>query len=182
MRILRKIADDLQSNEQLIIERNMRDVAAAERKKVDATLLQRLRLKPAKIRTLVQGIRAIADQDEPLRKASPLPTLGAYLSLSVTCAVHLGGVVGLRASQSCRHVCQDGVFPVQCDCYCMMCLHCNIHPEPSWPYWHAVHVDLLLAFSRLFNTRIERCSRLRPSRDRLRMPHDDRLACFTCLG
>lgn len=68
MRILRKIADDLHSNEQLIIERNMRDVAAAERKKIDPTLLQRLRLKPAKIRTLVQGIRAIADQDEPLRK------------------------------------------------------------------------------------------------------------------
>ena len=68
VRILRKIADDLHSNEQLIIERNMRDVAAAERKKIDPTLLQRLRLKPAKIRTLVQGIRAIADQDEPLRK------------------------------------------------------------------------------------------------------------------
>ena len=133
VRILRKIADDLQSNEQLIIERNMRDVAAAERKKVDATLLQRLRLKPAKIRTLVQGIRAIADQDEPLRKASPLPTLSAYLSLLVNCAVHLDGVVGLRASQSCRHVCQDGVFPVQCDRYCMMCRHCNIHPEPTWP-------------------------------------------------
>lgn len=65
---MRKIADDLHSNEQLIIERNMRDVAAAERKKIDPTLLQRLRLKPAKIRTLVQGIRAIADQDEPLRK------------------------------------------------------------------------------------------------------------------
>ncbi|CAL8465060.1 g4595 [Coccomyxa elongata] len=68
VKILRKIADDLYSNEQLIIERNMRDVAAAERKKIDPTLMQRLRLKPAKIRTLVQGIRAIADQEEPLRK------------------------------------------------------------------------------------------------------------------
>ncbi len=68
MKILRKIADDLNSNEQLIMERNMRDVAAAERKKIDPTLMQRLRLKPAKIRTLVQGIRAIADQEEPLRK------------------------------------------------------------------------------------------------------------------
>lgn len=70
VKILRKIADDLNSNEQLIMERNMRDVAAAERKKIDPTLMQRLRLKPAKIRTLVQGIRAIADQEEPLRKVS----------------------------------------------------------------------------------------------------------------
>jgi gamma-glutamyl phosphate reductase len=69
--ILRKIADDLEGNESLILERNMRDVAAAERKKIDATLLQRLRLKPAKVKTLVQGIRAIADMDEPLRKVCP---------------------------------------------------------------------------------------------------------------
>ncbi len=73
VKILRKIADDLGTNEQLIIERNMRDVAAAERKKIDPTLMQRLRLKPAKIRTLVQGIRAIADQEEPLRKVSLWP-------------------------------------------------------------------------------------------------------------
>ena len=68
MKILRKIASDLAANEQLIMERNMRDVASAERKKLDPTLLQRLKLKPEKIRTLVKGIQAIADQEEPLRK------------------------------------------------------------------------------------------------------------------
>lgn len=68
VRILRRIAADLAANEQLIMERNMRDVSAAERKKLDPTLLQRLKLKPEKIRTLVKGIQAIADQEEPLRK------------------------------------------------------------------------------------------------------------------
>ena len=68
VKILRKIASDLAANEQLIMERNMRDVASAERKKLDPTLLQRLKLKPEKIRTLVKGIQAIADQEEPLRK------------------------------------------------------------------------------------------------------------------
>ena len=79
MKILRKIADDLNSNEQLIMERNMRDVAAAERKKIDPTLMQRLRLKPAKIRTLVQGIRAIADQEEPLRKVRAIRSVALRL-------------------------------------------------------------------------------------------------------
>ena len=68
VKILRKIASDLAANEQLIMERNMRDVASAERKKLDPTLLQRLKLQPEKIRTLVKGIQAIADQEEPLRK------------------------------------------------------------------------------------------------------------------
>ena len=73
VKILRKIASDLAANEQLIMERNMRDVSAAERKKLDPTLLQRLKLKPEKIRTLVKGIQAIADQEEPLCKVSALP-------------------------------------------------------------------------------------------------------------
>ncbi len=68
VKILRRIASDLAANEQLIMERNMRDVASAERKKLDPTLLQRLKLKPEKIRTLVKGIQAIADQEEPLRR------------------------------------------------------------------------------------------------------------------
>ena len=73
VKILRKIASDLAANEQLIMERNMRDVASAERKKLDPTLLQRLKLKPEKIRTLVKGIQAIADQEEPLRKVIKTP-------------------------------------------------------------------------------------------------------------
>ena len=80
VRILRKIADDLESHEALILERNGRDVAAAGRRKIDAHLLQRLRLRPEKLRTLARGIRAIADLEEPLRKARERGFL---------CAIHI---------------------------------------------------------------------------------------------
>lgn len=50
------------------MEQNARDVAAAKRKQIDAVLLQRLRLKPDKLRTLARGIRAIANAEEPLQK------------------------------------------------------------------------------------------------------------------
>ena len=50
----------------------MRDMASAERKRLDPTLLQRLKLKPEKIHTLIKGIQAIADQEEPLRKVLQL--------------------------------------------------------------------------------------------------------------
>jgi gamma-glutamyl phosphate reductase len=68
VRILRKVADGLESHEALIMERNARDVATAEARGIDTHLLQRLRLRPEKIRTLARGIRAIADMEEPLRK------------------------------------------------------------------------------------------------------------------
>lgn len=81
VKILRRIAADLAANEQLIMDRNMRDVASAERKRLDPTLLQRLKLKPEKISTLVKGIQAIADQEEPLRKVLQL------------CAISVGQVL-----------------------------------------------------------------------------------------
>ena len=70
--ILLRIASDLEAHEPAILDANAVDVAAAERRHIDATLLQRLQLKPAKLRTLAAGIRAIAAQEEPLRKVWPL--------------------------------------------------------------------------------------------------------------
>ena len=81
VKILRRIAADLAANEQLIMERNMRDMASAERKRLDPTLLQRLKLKPEKIQTLVKGIQAIADQEEPLRKVLQLCLISVKLTL-----------------------------------------------------------------------------------------------------
>lgn len=69
--ILLRIASDLEAHEPAILDANAVDVAAAERRHIDSTLLQRLRLKPAKLRTLAAGIRAIAAQEEPLRKVRP---------------------------------------------------------------------------------------------------------------
>ena len=66
--MLHNIADSLEAHEAAILAANARDVAAAEQKQIDAVLLQRLRLRPEKLRTLARGIRAIADAEEPLQK------------------------------------------------------------------------------------------------------------------
>lgn len=87
----------------------MRDVAAAERKKIDPTLMQRLRLKPAKIKTLAQGIRAIANMEEPLRKVCLAPGL-CLTGPHIICrfahdfkhARQLMAAIGCGAS--CKHV------------------------------------------------------------------------------
>ena len=69
--ILEKVATAIEANEDRILAENEADVNAAEGK-IDAHLMNRLRLKPQKIQQLAKGIRAIAAQDEPLRKACRL--------------------------------------------------------------------------------------------------------------
>ena len=88
--ILLRIASDLEAHEPAILDANAVDVAAAERRHIDATLLQRLRLKPAKLRTLAAGIRAIAAQEEPLRKVRLLSCCpAARINISVVQLQHV---------------------------------------------------------------------------------------------
>ena len=70
--MLHNIADSLEAHEAAILAANARDVAAAEQRRIDAVLLQRLRLRPEKLRTLARGIRAIAGAEEPLQKVLEL--------------------------------------------------------------------------------------------------------------
>ena len=65
---LMKIADAIDKRRSEIMAENTVDVAIAEDKKLAPELLNRLRLKPKKIDNLVEGIRAIADMDEPIGK------------------------------------------------------------------------------------------------------------------
>ena len=65
--ILERVAAAIEANEDRIMAENEADVKAAEGK-IDAHLMNRLRLKPQKIKQLAKGIRSIAAQDEPLRK------------------------------------------------------------------------------------------------------------------
>ncbi|KAK9823707.1 hypothetical protein WJX72_004820 [[Myrmecia] bisecta] len=65
--ILYKIADALEAAEEEIMAANAADVQAAEGK-IDANVMQRLALKPQKIKQLGAGIRSIAAQEEPIRK------------------------------------------------------------------------------------------------------------------
>ncbi|KAK9823878.1 hypothetical protein WJX72_006131 [[Myrmecia] bisecta] len=65
--ILYKIAKALEAAEEEIMAANAADVHAAEGR-IDANVMQRLALKPQKIKQLGAGIRAIAAQEEPIRK------------------------------------------------------------------------------------------------------------------
>ena len=44
----------------------------ASQGKISENLMQRLKLKPQKIKQLAEGIRSIANQDEPIRRVSTL--------------------------------------------------------------------------------------------------------------
>ena len=66
--MLEGIADAIEGREKEILAANGEDMQQAHASKTDSNLLQRLQLKPQKLRNLCTGIRAIAKQDEPLRK------------------------------------------------------------------------------------------------------------------
>jgi delta-1-pyrroline-5-carboxylate synthetase len=63
--ILQRVAESLLAAQDEILAANEEDVAASSGK-IDNTLMQRLKLKPAKLQALAAGIRAIAGQDEPI--------------------------------------------------------------------------------------------------------------------
>lgn len=66
--MLESIADAIESHEKEILAANEEDMQQAHASKTDSNLIQRLQLKPQKLQNLCAGIRAIAKQDEPLRK------------------------------------------------------------------------------------------------------------------
>eukprot|EP00891_Asterochloris_glomerata_P004462 jgi/Astpho2/4462/Aster-00071 len=65
--LLCKIADELLSHEEEILKENQADCEASQGK-ISDQLMQRLKLKPQKIKQLAEGLRAIAKQDEPIRR------------------------------------------------------------------------------------------------------------------
>ena len=64
--ILLHMANALESRQTEILAVNAEDVAAAEKSGIAGPSLKRLKLTPEKLRTLVEGIRSIAAQDEPI--------------------------------------------------------------------------------------------------------------------
>ncbi len=66
--MLEGIAEAIESSEKEILAANEEDMQQAHTNGTDDNLVQRLQLKPQKLRNLCAGIRAIASQDEPLRK------------------------------------------------------------------------------------------------------------------
>lgn len=70
--ILNGIADAIEASEEKILAANDEDMKEARSSNTDANLIQRLQLKPQKLKNLCTGIRSIAGQEEPLRKVSLL--------------------------------------------------------------------------------------------------------------
>lgn len=68
--ILEKIADAIDSRHEEILKENEADVKTAKETKIDKNLMQRLGMKPQKLKNLTAGIRSIAKQSEPIRKVS----------------------------------------------------------------------------------------------------------------
>ncbi|KAH9702235.1 Delta-1-pyrroline-5-carboxylate synthase A [Citrus sinensis] len=65
-KILLDIADALEANEELIIEENEADVAAAEQEGYEKPLLSRLALKSGKISSLANSVRVLANMEDPI--------------------------------------------------------------------------------------------------------------------
>ncbi|KAL6977401.1 Delta-1-pyrroline-5-carboxylate synthase [Sarracenia purpurea var. burkii] len=65
-KILLDIADALEANEKLITVENEADIAAAQQVGYEKSLIARLALKPGKISSLANSIRALARMEEPI--------------------------------------------------------------------------------------------------------------------
>ena len=66
--MLERVADAIEASQDEILAANDEDMQQAKSRSTDANLIQRLQLKPQKLKNLCAGIRSIANQDEPLRK------------------------------------------------------------------------------------------------------------------
>ncbi len=60
------MADALESNEEAILNANGRDMRSAEEKGVPASLLDRLRLTPERVRGMAEGLRKVASLEDPV--------------------------------------------------------------------------------------------------------------------
>ena len=78
--ILRRIADALEANIDDIMTANQADVAAATGR-IDNNLLQRLVMKPSKVAQLAEGIRQLANMDEPIGQLLSQTELAKVCSL-----------------------------------------------------------------------------------------------------
>lgn len=64
--VMHRVADALVANEAEILSENLLDIAESEKNNVDSALLNRLKLKDGKIAQLAQGVRSLADMEEPI--------------------------------------------------------------------------------------------------------------------
>ncbi len=66
--ILRAMADELLAREAAILEANAQDLAGAEQHGLNAAAIDRLRLNSARLRAMAEGVRRVAELDDPVNE------------------------------------------------------------------------------------------------------------------
>ena len=69
---LLKIAEIIESSQELLINENQKDLAAGKQNGLDAALLDRLALTPASIQAMVEGLKQVAALPDPVGEISEL--------------------------------------------------------------------------------------------------------------
>ncbi|KAG3197333.1 hypothetical protein JG687_00003561 [Phytophthora cactorum] len=79
--ILFRIADELKNNSKSILNANRKDLQAAQKSSIDEGLIARLKLSEEKLETLADGIRSIAQSEEPIGRMLKRTELASGLVL-----------------------------------------------------------------------------------------------------
>ncbi|KAG2522950.1 hypothetical protein JM16_004571 [Phytophthora kernoviae] len=79
--ILFRIAEALKSNSETILKANRKDLKEAQKSSIDEGLLARLKLTEEKLNTLADGIRSIAESEEPIGRMLKRTELASGLIL-----------------------------------------------------------------------------------------------------
>ncbi|CEG46051.1 delta l-pyrroline-5-carboxylate synthetase [Plasmopara halstedii] len=79
--ILFRVADDLKRNFSTILAANRQDLLAAQKSSIDEGLIARLKLTEEKLDTLIDGIRSIAESEEPIGRILKRTELASGLIL-----------------------------------------------------------------------------------------------------
>jgi glutamate-5-semialdehyde dehydrogenase len=70
--VLLKIAEAIESNQELLIAENGKDLDAGRKNGLDAALLDRLELKPSGIQAMIEGLKQVAALPDPVGEISDL--------------------------------------------------------------------------------------------------------------
>ncbi len=88
------IAQSLAENEQAIIKANQSDLARAEKEKMSASLVKRLKFDASKLKAVISGIESLIKLDEPVGKTLGCTELDTGLELyRISCPIGVLGIV-----------------------------------------------------------------------------------------
>ncbi len=89
-----ELAESIEKNKSAILKANKKDVEDAEKSKLSQSLLARLKLSDEKIREIINSVKGVIAQDEPVGKTLSAIELDNGLELfQVTCPIGVIGVI-----------------------------------------------------------------------------------------